>query len=223
MRGAGGGGTGCNPDGGPEAGACTALLNFEGCNLYGATLNDPSSQLGFKSFSATSSQTFCGSGAMQIEVNVSNERDAGFVGHGELFLPLGGINLSGKTLTVHVMAIPATSNTIRFNVIPVTPDSYGPTSIGFSPIPSQWTTRSFTYDAVDSGVTVVDRLSIQVNNGSSVASPDVYVGTLYIDEIDISSTPPDGGTADGGALDVRADGAAPDGPASDVRDAPAGG
>jgi hypothetical protein len=223
TRGGGGsGGTGCIPDGGPDASACKAVFNFEGCNLYGAVLNDPTSQLGFKSFSATSSQTFCGSGALQIQVEVSNEKDAGFVGHGELFLPVGGINLSGKTLTVHVMAIPASPPTIRFNVIPVTPDSYGPTSVSLAPIPAEWTTRSFSYDAVDSGVMVVDRLSIQVNNGSSGASPDVYVGTLYIDEIDISPTPPPDAGADGGTVDVRADAAAADAPASDARDAPAG-
>jgi hypothetical protein len=169
----------------------------------------------------TSSQTFCGGGALQIEVDVSSEKDAGAVGHGELFFPVGGIDLSGKTLTVHVMAIPATPSTIRFNVIPVTPSGYGPTSIGVSPIPAQWTTRSFSYATVDSGVTMVDRLSIQVNNASGIfVPPEIYTGTLYIDEIDIAPTPPDGGTPDGGASDARTD--APDAPAADVRDAPAG-
>jgi hypothetical protein len=220
MRGnGGGGGTNCVPDAGPDAASCKALFNFESCNLHGASLNDPSGQIGFKSFVLTSSQTFCGGGALQIEVNVSNEKDAGLVGHGELFLPVGGMDLSGKTLTVHVMADPATPNTIRFNVIPVTPNGYGPTSIGISPIPAQWTTRSFAFATVDSGVNMVDRLSIQVNNASGSVTPEVYVGTLYIDEIDISPTPTDGGTSDGGVPDVRTD--VPDAGA-DARDAPAG-
>ena len=195
--------------------ACNSLMNFENCLLYGAVLNDPDQQLGFKSFSAVSAPTFCGSGALQIDVSLSGDKDAGPVGHGELYIriPGGPIDLRGKTVTVHVMAIPATSNRINFNLIPVTSVSYAPHSPKLSPIPDQWATASDSFapadlELADGGVLLVDRFSIQANTGDS------YVGKIFIDEIDVTTTPTDGAASDG-----RTDGAAPDGNQSDVRDA----
>jgi hypothetical protein len=214
-------GSGCVAgDGGPDAASCPATFNFENCALYGAYLNDATNQSGFTSFGLTSSQTACGMGALQIEVDVAKvSTDAGTTSRGEMYLPLGGIDLSGKTLTIRVKAVPAGS-TIRLNIIPVLPLSYGGTTLGVSPIPADWTTRSVTFDSVDSGVTVVDRLSIYLTN---ISTTDRYVGTLYLDEIDISTPPVDGGTGDGavpdgGASDLRQDSGASDAPAGDVRD-----
>jgi hypothetical protein len=187
--GAGGGGSsGCVvADGGADAGACNARFNFENCALYGATLNT-SSQTGFKSFvNAPPPPTgACGEGALQVACDFTSDAAAA---QGEVIISIGSQNLSGKTLTVRVMMNPATSNITGFFIIPVSPTGgYYPYQLVVKPVPNQWTTRSVTFGPVDAGFMMVDKLSIQVN------SSDDYVGTLWVDEIDISTPPPDAGT-----------------------------
>jgi hypothetical protein len=212
------GGGPCAADAGMDAASCTATFSFESCSTYGLNLNEEMFQEGIQSFSVVSAPAFCGGGALRLDINLMGQKDAGAQGHGEIFLPLGGRDLSGKILTVHVMADPATTISTRFNVIAVTPTGYSGASISLSPIPAQWTTRAISMDSFNTDVTMIDRLSIQVNNIT-----DNYAGTVYIDEIDITTAPPDGGSDAGGdgavdAADIRDSGTV-DSVIPDVRDA----
>jgi hypothetical protein len=194
IGGAGSGGSnGCTGDGGTDsdAGTCAAFFNFEGaagCALYGATLNDKMYQLAFQSISNSGAQTFCGQGALEITASFSGT--GGTTTKGELFLPFtGSQDLTGKTVTIHVLAVPPPSNLTKLSVIPVTSAGYYPQSIftitPITAVAGQWTTKSFTFGTgADAGAMMVNSFSVQVS------SVDGYVGQIYIDEIDIKAAPP---------------------------------
>ena len=213
-------GAGAGVDGG-DAMTCSSFMSFEGCVTYGAQLQPPSSQLAFTSVSAISSPTACGSGALAIDANLTFS-DADSIHFGELYLtiPGGPIDLGGKTLTFHAAAsVPGTILTSLYLIPMSSIFEYGP-SVKVSPLKTTWTTASV--DIVP-GVIVRDsvRFSIQLRG------PGEYAGRIYIDEIEITNTPPPDGGADAGdgggdAGDVRPtdvrDGSAGD--ATDARDGP---
>lgn len=223
-----GGDGGGGVDGGDSATpmTCSAFMSFESCVVYGAMVLGPIAQRGFTGFSAISSPNYCGS-ALAIETNLMPS-DADTVTHvGELYLmiPNGPINLGGKTVTVHVSASNTSTALTSFYLTPVNTDTlYGPGSAKVSPLRStQWTTASASYAPGEPLVERVDRISIQV-----ISNVD-YQALVYVDEIDITTTPPDGGadiaTGDVPASDARPadarDGGATDTP-GDVRDGPTG-
>ena len=224
------GGAGMDGGGGSDAGdaaaamTCGALMSFENCVVYGAMLLGPIAQRGFTGFSAIASPTFCGAGALAIETNLLMPTDADKVSNvGELYLtiPGGPLNLGGKTVTVHASTNTSSTNLTSFYLTPVNTDTlYGPGSAKVSPLRStQWTTASASFAVGEPLVERVDRFSIQV-----ISNVD-YQGTVYVDEIEITTTPPDAGAADGDAADARPadarEGGATDTPA-DVRDGAAG-
>jgi hypothetical protein len=181
----GGGGGGTIPDDGGGGGTdgppatCTARFNFESGALHGARLNDAASQEAFKTITNAGGRTFCGGGALQIDSAFSGT--TGISVKGELFIPLGrDEDWSGKTITVHFYADPAATGNTSLYVNLVTPSGYyGIPSMTTKPLPAQWTTKSFTFPAVDGGVMQVSNIVIWVYGY------DGYAGKIYLDEIDI--------------------------------------
>jgi hypothetical protein len=226
LRGAGGaGGAGpCVPlaaDAAPAADAaiCPATVNFENCATYNATLSGTMPQAAFKSF-LVSPMAFCGSGSLEIDTKLMVVADASETGKGEVTIdvPGGQIDLGGKTITFHALAIPPTGNTTNIYVLPVSNTRGYGAFVRITANRTDWGTGSTSYAVGDPIVADVTRLSIQI------LSPVDYTGKIYIDEIDISPTPPDGGagdTLDARPSDVR-EGGSTDAPAVDARDAPAG-
>ena len=221
-RGMGGaGGTACIPDAGmvADAMACPALMNFEGCTTYGAVVSDSTVQLGFTGV-MTSSLAACGTSALQIQAAFMPPPDgstATRTGEVSLVIPGGEVDLTGKTISFRAMANPPTNGLTVLYLTPIADTGYGPKSARISPVRNDWTTGTQSYDVPDTPITHVTKFSIQV---SSVVA---YSGIIYIDEIDITPTPPDGGAGDAGdarSPDVR-DGGTTDA-AGDTRDAPAG-
>ena len=158
---------------------CNALFNFES-GTEGATLGASTAQGAFTAIAQTGTHVFCGDGALAITAAFSGS--SGLTVLGEVDLPLttdaGGMNLAGKTLTVHAMAVPGCDSTVRLSAELVTATSAPVVALRIAPLTSSWTTESVTLPA-DGGVTDVIKLAIDVT------STDAYQGTLYIDEIDI--------------------------------------
>ncbi|HET6147394.1 MAG TPA: hypothetical protein VFH68_07650 [Polyangia bacterium] len=207
-------------DGGDAASAttCNSFMSFENCVVYGAQLPPPSSQLAFTGFSAVSAPTSCGGGALAIDAHLVPS-DADTIHFGEIYLtiPGGPIDLGGKTLTFHAAASVPSTNLTSLYLIPVSSlVMYGPAA-KVSPLKTAWTTASVN---IEPGEIVKDsvKISIQLRGAAE------YAGRIYIDEIEITNTPPDAGDA-GGDLppsdvrptDVRDGGT---GDATDARDGP---
>jgi len=206
---------------GADGAVCSAFMSFENCVTYTPELPGPSSQLAFTNYSAISAPTYCGGGALAIDANLVVS-DADTLHFGELLLtiPGGPIDLGGKTLTVHVSATNTSSPLTTLYVIPLNSSyTYAP-YVRVSPLRTTWTTASTSFEPGDI-VRETIKLSIQLRG------PVDYAGKIYIDEIELTNTPPsDGGTGDaaGDAGDVRP-GDARDGAADgtgDTRDGPAG-
>jgi hypothetical protein len=203
----GGGGTTCVPGSGTDAGSCNTTFNFENCALYQASIDPDTAQLAFTSIANVRSPVVCGQGAMEISASFSTAvpPDGGSNKgiYGSLSIPYTG-DLRGKTVTIHIMAVPATSPMTIFYFYPLTSLNYypDPSVLRVSPIPSTWVTKSFTFETNDSAM-----LSQTLSFLLQVRSLDGYVGKIYVDEINISSAA-DGGTGDGGS-DVPASTDAP--------------
>jgi hypothetical protein len=185
----GGGGSGvhdasCSPgtdaQGDHSLTGCNALFNFE-TGTEGATLGPSTAQGAFTKVTQSGTQVYCGSGALAI--NAAFSGSSGLTVLGEVDLPLatdaGGMNLAGKTLTVHALAIPGCDATVRLSAELVTASTAPVVALRIAPLTSSWSTQSVTLPA-DAGVTDVIKLAIDVT------STDAYQGTIYIDEIDIN-------------------------------------
>jgi hypothetical protein len=204
----------CDVDGG-DAGptsSCPAMFNFEspaGCGLYGAALgqdtNNPKNTDGFKRVYHTGNAS-CGRGAMAIDVDLDGLNRLG----GEVVIPINPTaDYTGKTLSLSVKASAAGGSTVRFQVLLVT-TRYEPKSIDV-PLTTDYAPVSVVLpDMAGASAAGVIRISLQVHGALTP-----YVGTVYVDEIDIHDTP-DAGSSDVAPTDAR------DGGAGDVRDAPAG-
>jgi hypothetical protein len=172
---------------------CLARFNFEAGASYGAMVNAPGGNA-IKAVSsvdvADGAHTFCGYGALQITATFSHV-DAGTDGggdpnvKGEVLIPLATPeNLTGKTITVHVAAVPPdTRNDLAFYLLLVTSLGYQ-TVPGYpiKPISDQFSTKSVTLMAGDGGVQGIDSvraLSLEFFSNQS------YTGKIFIDEIDI--------------------------------------
>ncbi len=210
----------CDVDGGDagaadsgSVGPCTAMFNFEspaGCGLYGATLNqdpnNPKNTDGFTGLHHTGN-AFCGRGAMAIDVDFNTTTRLG----GEVVIPINPTaNYTGKTLSIAIKGSAAGGSNTRFQVLLVT-TRYEPKSISI-PITTDWTQVAVTLPTeADASADGVIRISLQAHGAI-----DPYLGTIYVDELDVRNTPPDGGVD---AVDARPDAdAAP----VDSRDAPSG-
>jgi hypothetical protein len=202
-------------DAGPPS-LCMAKFNFEspsGCGLYGAVLgqdtNNPKNTDGFKRVYHTANAS-CGRGAMAIDVDLDGNQRLG----GEVVIPINPTaDYTGKTLSLAVKASVAGGSTVRFQVLLVT-TRYEPKSVDV-PLTTDYAPVSVVLpDMAGASAAGVIRISLQVHGALTP-----YLGTVYVDEIDIHDTP-DGGASDGPVDVMPTD--ARDGGSGDVRDAPAG-
>lgn len=231
MIGAGGvdGGDSCDMDGGVDGGdggvvadggnpsSCTAIYNFEspaGCGLYGAVLgstpDSPAATAGFTGLHHTP-VAFCGRGGMAIDVDFNLTTRTG----GEVLLTVsqdGSLSYAGKTLTLSVMGSVDGGPNLRFYVFLVAGGRFQ--QILVTPITTSWQTLSVALPVPDGSADQVMSISLEAFGRGSP-----YVGTFYVDEIDVKPTAPDGGSGDVAPSDARPDG---DAAAGDVRDAPSG-
>ena len=157
---------------------CNATFNFDGTTA-GATL-----LAGSQAFTAvsqgTTPHTYCGAGSLAIAATFSGT--SGATTKGEVDIPLGvdggSLDLSGKTLTVHVSASPVVcGEDLRFKVILDTA-SGSPVALNVNTVTSNFTTASVSLATV-AGASATNKLAIEAFSTSG------YTGTLYVDEIDL--------------------------------------
>jgi len=157
---------------------CNTTFNFEG-TTEGATL-----VAGSQAFTGvsqgTTPHTYCGTGSLAIAATFGGT--SGATTKGEVDIPLGvdggSVDLSGKTLTVHVSASPVTcGEDLRFKIILDTA-SGAPTALSINALTSNFTTASGSLATV-SGANATNRLAIEAFSASG------YTGTIYVDEIDL--------------------------------------
>jgi hypothetical protein len=164
-------------DAGASGGACGAMFNFE-TDTEGAIINSGSSA--FKSLAKSSAFTFCGSGALAITSQFSGM--SGGTIKGEVLLPLAGapIDVTGKTITVHVASDPGCSSDLNLSLVLNTQSGpmYFASTFPIRQVTNSWKTASVTV-AADGGATTALNLSLQAFSTAS------YQGTIYIDEIDV--------------------------------------
>jgi len=169
----------CNTavDAGPSSGgACGAMFNFES-GVQGATIG---TGMAFTMVKQSGAFTFCGSGALAITAMFSGSMGSTTKGEIVLNLPSAPLDLTGKTITVHVAADPGCSQNLNLSMVLNT--QAGP--IYFNPdfpilnVTNVWKTGSTTVGAVNGSTTAL-AISLQVT------SPNNYTGTIYVDEIDV--------------------------------------
>jgi len=185
--GAGGGATGsggtgggsCNgaPDASAPGGTCGAMFNFES-GAQNAMINTGSTA--FMMVKQSSAATFCGSGALEITAQFSGTSGPSTKGEILINLPGAPLDVTGKTITVHVAANPGCSQDLNLSVVLNTTAG----AIYFVPdfpilrVTNTWKTGTAVIPTVNGSTTAL-ALSLQSTSQTN------YVGTIYIDEIDI--------------------------------------
>jgi len=175
------GGGSCNvaaTDGGATGGACGAMFNFES-GVQGATLTG-STQLAFKSIAQAGGFTYCGTGALAITAMFTGNVGNSTKGEVLINLPGAPVNLTGKTITVHVASDPGCSSDLYLSMVVNTQSGpmYFSPPYQVRPITSMWQTGTVTV-SVDGGAMSALALSLQMFSSTG------YQGTIYVDEIDI--------------------------------------
>jgi hypothetical protein len=161
--------------------ACNALFNFES-GTQGATPASSAIQGAFKRvIQGTTPNTYCGAGSLAITASFSGT--TGTSTKGEVDIPLGTdggtANLAGKTVSVHVSANPACDAALKFNVS-LNTTTGSSVILRIEPVTANWSTATVTLPAAtDGGANSATALALQA------FSFDGYVGTIYVDEIDI--------------------------------------
>jgi hypothetical protein len=181
---AGAAGTGANcglpADGGanPTGGSCAAMFNFE-TDLQGATINSGST--GFKPpLMKSGAFTFCGSGALAITSMFTGMSGSTTKGEVLLNLPGAPVDLTGKTITVHVASDPGCSQDLSLSLVLNTQAGpiYFTSDFPITKVTNTWKTGTTTVPAA-AGSTTALQLSVQLFSSSG------YQGTIYLDEIDV--------------------------------------
>jgi hypothetical protein len=157
---------------------CDATYSFER-TTDGATL-----LAGSQAFTGVSQgltpNVYCGAGSLAIAAAFSGT--SGATTKGEVDIPLGvdggSVDLSGKTLTVHVSASPvACGEDLRFKVILDTA-SGSPVALSINTVTSNFTTASASLATV-AGANATNKLALEAFSTSG------YTGTIYVDEINL--------------------------------------
>jgi hypothetical protein len=174
------GGGSCNvaaTDGGAPGGACGAMFNFES-GVQGATINTGSSA--FETVAKSSAFTYCGSGALAITATFSGTSGATTKGDVLINLPGAPVDLTGKTITMHVAADPGCSTDLNLSLVLNTQSGpvYFTPAFPIRPVTNVWKTGTATVTSV-AGSNAALALSLQAFSSTG------YQGTIYVDEIDI--------------------------------------
>ena len=153
------------------------MFNFE-TDIQGATINTGSS--GFQGVAKSSAFTYCGSGALAITAMFSGTSGATTKGEVLINLPGAPVDLTGKTITVHVASDPGCSTDLNLSLVLNTQAGpvYFTPAFPIRPVTNMWKTGTATVTAV-AGSTSALALSLQAFSSTG------YQGTIYVDEIDI--------------------------------------
>jgi len=178
TAGAGSGGTGaCDLAPGAETpgNACNAMFNFE-TDAEGATINAGSTA--FTGVMKVGTSTYCGSGALAINALFSGTQGPTTKGEVLIALPGAPVDLTGKTITLHVAADPGCSTDLNLSLVLNTQSGpvYFTPAFPIRPVTNDWKTGTAT---VTTGATASLALSLQAFSSTG------YQGTIYVDEIDI--------------------------------------
>jgi hypothetical protein len=172
---AGGGGSptnvdaGCGPaDGAIVSGPCNAMFSFESGLPAGAALG---TQTAFRT-PMSSTTAYCGK-SIALPTVFTSATDKG-----ELFIPLatdgGSVDLTSKAISITYAADPGCSADVQLYLVINTRGA--PVMFSLPPVTGAWQTRSFN---AAGGVSMAIGFSLQAFSLSN------YVGTIYIDEIDV--------------------------------------
>jgi len=157
---------------------CNAMFNFES-GTEGATI-PASTQGAFTGVTKSGAPTYCGTGALAIAASFSGS--SGLSVKGEVDLPLGtdggARDLDGRAITVHVSANPACDASLKMNIVVIGALGAQQFPLRNVPLTANWTTASATLSA-DAGAASAIKIALEVTNVAS------YVGTIYVDEVDI--------------------------------------
>jgi len=157
--------------------SCNALYNFES-GIEGALIAGTGSA--FQSLAKVTTPTYCGTGALAIAAHFSGTTGAAI--KGEVDLPLGTdggpLNLNGKTITVHISANPACDAGLKLTVAVIDASGSQQFPLRNVLVTANWTTARATLSA-DAGADSAIKIALDVS------SIDGYVGTIYVDEVDI--------------------------------------
>ena len=153
-----------------------AMFTFE-AGVQGARLG--AMQGGAKSITNSTADHYCGTRALEITTGFSGT--SGNTTKGEVFIDLAAAqqNLTGKTITIHVAAVPEPMPSAYLSLTLTT----GSGSIDLKPsirqLTSDWQTQSYPLTGTDGGLMMVMNLDIQIFDTNG------YSGKIYIDDIDI--------------------------------------
>lgn len=176
-----GGGGACDlaPGANMAGGACGAMFNFES-GTHGAVINAGSTAFTAIAPAGTSASSFCGSGALAITALFSGTSGATTKGEVLINLPGAPVDLTGKTITVHVAANPGCSTDLNLSVVLNTQSGpvYFTPAFPIRPVTNTWKTGTAMVTAV-AGSTTALAISVQAFSSTN------YTGTIYVDEIDI--------------------------------------
>ena len=164
-------------DGGSGGGSCGTMFNFES-GTHGA-MTSPSSTA-FTNLARSGTFTFCGTGALAATSIFSGTSGPTIKGEVLINLPGAPVDLTNKTITVHVASDPGCSSDLYLSMVvntQVGPIYFSP-PVQVRPLTNTWQTGTVTVTA-DGGSTTAIALSLQFISATN------YTGTVYIDEIDI--------------------------------------
>jgi len=159
------------------AGPCTAELGFD-TDLQGA--NIPAGDgAAFTAVALSDTHTYCGAGALAITASFSGTNGPTTKGAVELPVDDAASDFSGKTLTVHVSALPGCSTDLGFAVVLRT--TGGPQTIipTVRPIGAGWQELTATLRSDAGPGSSVLAISLQAFSSTG------YAGTIYVDDIDV--------------------------------------
>jgi hypothetical protein len=162
---------------GATGGACSTMFDFE-TNTEGAAINAGSTA--FTGFMRSTTTTYCGSGALAITALFSGTSGPTTKGEILINLPNAPVDLTGKTITVHVAADPGCSADLNLSVVLNTQAGpvYFTPAFPIRPVTNMWKTGTATVTAAAGSATAL-ALSLQAFSSTG------YTGTIYVDEIDV--------------------------------------
>jgi hypothetical protein len=165
--------------GGASPVTCPARFGFEDGTLNGATLNNyccTPKQNAFTAISESTTDSYCGVGALEITAKLSATNS-----EGEVLIPLNPAeNDVGKTLSFALRADPAPPADVTFAVFLEGP-SYVYVKVVEIPAPSAaWTGYAAIVPATPAGANAAGAVSLQARSyGAS------YSGVFYVDAINL--------------------------------------
>ncbi len=125
---------------------------------------------------------YCGARSLELMTTFGGVVDGGTVNRGGIQIPLTGAqqNLSGKTLTIHVSAVPDGTASTYVAVTLATPTRPVTLLPNTRPVTGDWSTSTYSLTmATDAGVTTATALSIEIFDNNS------YSGSIFIDDVDL--------------------------------------